>query len=67
MNPIAVPNRSITMNLMHEDLARAQIRTRLEGARRSRRGAQLARARRHSRRTERTALRARLARGRTRH
>lgn len=53
--------RSITMYLVHEDLARAHMNARLEEARRSRRGHQLARARRLSRKAERAAAAARLA------
>ena len=55
------PNRSIKMNLMNEDLARAQMAARLGEAQELRRGHQLARARRLSRRAERAALAARLA------
>jgi hypothetical protein len=54
-------NRSKKMNLMHEDLARAQMAARLGEAQENRRGHQLARARRLSRRAERAALEARLA------
>ena len=49
------------MNLMHEDLARAQMAARLGEAQELRRGRQLAMARRLSRRAERAALEARLA------
>ena len=49
------------MNLMHEDLARAQMSARLGEAHDQRRGHQLAMARRLSRRAERAALQARLA------
>jgi hypothetical protein len=55
------PNRSTKMNLMHEDLARAQMAARLGEAQELRRGRQLAMARRLSRRAERAALEARLA------
>jgi hypothetical protein len=54
-------NRSTKMNLMHEDLARAQMAARLGEARELRRGHQLAMARRLSRRAERAAREARLA------
>jgi hypothetical protein len=54
-------NRSTKMNLMHEDLARAQMAARLGEARELRRGHQLAMARRLSRRAERAAQQARLA------
>jgi hypothetical protein len=54
-------NRSSTMNLMHEDLARAQMSARLGEAHELRRGHQLAMARRLSRRAERAAHQARLA------
>ena len=54
-------NRSTTMNLMHEDLARAHVAVRLGEARESRRGHQLVLARRLSRRAERAAEQARLA------
>ena len=55
------PNRSTTMNLMHENLARAQMSARLGEAQELRAGHQLARARRLSRRAERAAQQARLA------
>jgi hypothetical protein len=54
-------NRSTKMNLMHEDLARAQMAARLGEAQELRRGHQLAMARRLSRRAERAAREARLA------
>lgn len=54
-------NRSNKMNLMHEDLARAQMSERLGEAHELRRGHQLALARRLSRRAERAAEQARLA------
>jgi hypothetical protein len=53
-------NRSTVMNLMYEDLARAQMAERLGEAQATRRSRQLVRARRMSRRAERAALRARL-------
>ena len=56
-----IPNRSIKMNLMNEDLARAQMSARLGEAQELRRGHQLAKARRLSRRAERAAHQARLA------
>ena len=49
------------MNLINEDLARAQISSRLDEARNLRRGYQILRARRLSRRAERAAQAARLA------
>lgn len=49
------------MNLMHEDLARAQMAARLGEAQELRRGHHLVRARRLSRKAERAALQARLA------
>lgn len=52
--------RSIEMNLMQEDLARAHMDARLGEARRLQRGHQLVLARRLSRRAERAALQARL-------
>lgn len=55
------PNRSHDMNLLNEDLARAQCRQRLEEAEQLRLGNNLARARRLSRKAERAAHRARLA------
>jgi hypothetical protein len=54
-------NRSTKMNLMNEDLARAQMSARLGEAQSRRRGHQLAMARRLSRRAERAAEQARLA------
>jgi hypothetical protein len=49
------------MTLMHEDLARAQMSARLGEAQQLRRGAQMARARRLSRKAEKAAQDARLA------
>ena len=49
------------MNLMHEELARAQMTARLGEAQELRRGHQLARARRMSRKAELAAQQARLA------
>ena len=54
-------NRSTKMNLMHEDLARAQMRERLGEAQQLRRGYQMALARRLSRKAEQAAQQARLA------
>ena len=54
-------NRSIEVNTMHEDLARAHMSARLGEAQELRAGHQLARARRLSRRAERAAQQARLA------
>ncbi|GAA1972917.1 hypothetical protein GCM10009798_37710 [Nocardioides panacihumi] len=53
--------RSNEMNTMHEDLARAQMAARLGEAQQMRRGHQLARARRLSRKAEQAAQLARLA------
>jgi hypothetical protein len=53
--------RSIEMNLMNENLARAQMHTRLGEAQQLRRGNQLVRARRLSRKAEQAAQQARLA------
>ena len=55
------PNGSKQMYLMHEDLARAQMSARLGEAQQLRRGHQLARARRLSRKAEQAAQQARLA------
>jgi exoribonuclease II len=55
------PMRSTKMNLINEDLARAQIAQRLGEAQDLRLGHQIARARRLSRRAERAAQQARLA------
>ncbi|MDV3296709.1 MAG: hypothetical protein LOY01_12995 [Brachybacterium paraconglomeratum] len=55
------PIRSTKMNLINEDLARAQISSRLGEAHDLRLGHQIARARRLSRRAERAAQQARLA------
>jgi hypothetical protein len=53
--------RSTEMNLMNENLARAQMAARLGEAQELRRGHQLARARRLSRKAEQAAQQARLA------
>jgi hypothetical protein len=53
--------RSTTMSLINESLARAQMSARLGEAQELRRGHQLARARRLSRKAERAARQARLA------
>jgi hypothetical protein len=53
--------RSKKMELMHENLARAQMRARLGEAQEMRRGHQLAQAKRLSRKAERAAQHARLA------
>ncbi|MBY9075461.1 hypothetical protein K1X13_11575 [Nocardioides sp. WL0053] len=55
------PNRSTKMNLINEDLARAQISSRVGEAQELRRGRQVVLARRLSRRAERAAHQARLA------
>ena len=54
-------NRSTEMNLMNENLARAQMAARLGEAHELRRGHQLAIARRMSRKAEQAAAQARLA------
>ncbi len=54
-------NRSKTMNLMNEEMARAHMSARLGEARQASRGRRLAMARRLSRRAERAAHEARLA------
>ena len=54
-------NGSTAMNLMHEELARAQMAARLGEAHELRRGHQLVRARRMSRKAEQAAQQARLA------
>ena len=54
-------NRSTKMNLINEDLARAQMSARRGEAHELRRGHQLVMARRLSRRAERAAQQARLA------
>ena len=56
----AETNRSKTMNLMHEDLARAQMSARLGEAQAQQHGRRIVVARRLSRRAERAALQARL-------
>jgi hypothetical protein len=55
------PNGTTEMNLLHENLARAQMSERLGEAQQLRRGHQLARARRLSRKAEQAAQQARLA------
>ena len=52
--------RSITMNLMHEELARAHSLERLEQAHHQRRASELVRAKRLARRAEKAAYQARL-------
>ena len=54
-------NGSNDMNLMHEELARAQMTARLGEAQELRRGHQMALARRMSRKAEQAAQQARLA------
>ena len=54
-------NGSNDMNLMHEELARAQMSARLGEAQQLRRGHRLATARRMSRKAEQAAQQARLA------
>ncbi len=58
-------NGTNDMNLMHEELARAQMSARLGEAQQLRAGDNLVRARRLSRKAERAAQRARLALART--
>lgn len=55
------PNGTNEMNLLHENLARAQMSERLGEAQQLQRGHQLARARRLSRKAEQAAQQARLA------
>ena len=55
------PNGTIDMNLIHENLARAQMAARLGEAQQLQRGHNLARARRLSRKAEQAAQQARLA------
>ena len=55
------PKRSTEMNLMNDDLARAQMSARLGEAQQLRRGHHLAQARRPSRKAEQAAQQARLA------
>lgn len=55
------PNGCHDMNLMHENLARAQMSARLGEAQQLQQGHRLARARRLSRKAERAAQQARLA------
>jgi len=59
MNELTI--RSTEMNLMNENLARAHMAARLGEAQALRRGQQLARARRLSRKAEQAAQQARLA------
>ena len=61
MNTNFNPNGRKNMNLMHENLARAQMSARLGEAQQLQRGAQMARARRLSRKAEKAAQQARLA------
>jgi hypothetical protein len=58
---ITFTNRSTEMELMHENLARAQMSARLGEAQSLRRGHQLAKSRRLSRKAEQAAQQARLA------
>jgi hypothetical protein len=58
---ITFKNRSTEMELMHENLARAQMSARLGEAQQMRRGHELAKARRLSRKAEKAAQQARLA------
>jgi hypothetical protein len=55
------PNGSKQMELMHEELARAQMAARLGEAQQRRRGHQMAQVRRLGRKAEQAALQARLA------
>jgi len=61
MNANFNPNGRHDMNLMHENLARAQMSARLGESQQLRRGAQMVRARRLSRKAEQAAQQARLA------
>ena len=61
MNTYFNPNGRNDMNLLHENLARAQMSARLGEAQQMRRGHQLAKARRLSRKAEQAAQQARLA------
>ena len=54
------PNRSIKMNLMHEDLARAHMQARLDEAREWQRSREMNNARRSARKAERASRRARM-------
>jgi hypothetical protein len=65
MNCTDLPNRSTTMNLMHEELARAHMDARLERARTRQRSHRLTRAARLTRRAERASQKARLLLART--
>ena len=58
---ITFTNRSTEMELMNENLARAQMAARLGEAQEMRRGYQMAKARRLSRKAEQAAQQARLA------
>ena len=58
---ITFTNRSTEMELMHENLARAQMSARLGEAQQLRRGHQLAKSRRLARKAEAAAEQARLA------
>jgi len=60
-SPITAKNGNNDMSLMNEELARAQMPVRLGEAQQLRRGYDLARARRLSRKAERAAQKARLA------
>lgn len=59
-----ISTKGTMMHLLHEDLARAQIRERVESTRDARRAAQLVRARRLSRKAQKVAMQARLVRAR---
>jgi hypothetical protein len=61
LNPTNQNGTDIMNNLMHEDLARAQMSARLGEAQQLRRGRQQAAARRLSRKAEQAARQARLA------
>ena len=61
MSHKTIKNGSTDMNLMHEELARAQMTVRLGEAQEMRRGRHLVVARRLSRKAERAAMQARLA------
>ena len=61
MNTTSNPNGRTDMNLIHENLARAQMSARLGEAQQLSQGRRLARARRLSRKAEEAAQQARLA------
>ncbi|WP_174805655.1 hypothetical protein [Kitasatospora sp. MMS16-BH015] len=58
---LQLPNRTLEMHLLHENLARAHMQERLQEAEHERVGVRVARAARLVRRAERASLRARKA------